>query len=485
MKTVLFFDRSDLTDMYIPIGLALKGKANVIHVAFSEEEKSKLKLARVENYIDYKAKLYENIESLPVDDAIIQEIDELIIKVTKGRFNLNSSIQSDRGYSILSYEEALLLVQSHYLVWKDIFSHYKIDLMYHEICSQFMVHIAAILCKNQGGIFRDIIQCSYDKEGYYYLNVDGENFTCSELESSYKYYLTHPDEIDRERCQSYLNSFRIDYSVFFGSEINISIPYCKIVFNALRRWAVKFRYKNRYNRIKDNITYWLINTNPAADKLRNIRDYKKKGIVFESETPDGETYYYYSFHLEPEATVLYLGDGIYENQIKLIQNIAASLPAGCYLYVKDHPHEHAYRDACDYERLMKVPNIRLIKQSIPGKKLIANAKGVFSINGTACFEALLLGKQVFCMGTSYYSCQERVNVIRNVRDIRAIVYSLKDIKYDDDENLLAFVYAYLLSSHSGYVYFFSNRQVTLGIDVEKNGKTIAEDIVKEFNEYNS
>lgn len=480
MKTVLFFDRCDLTDMYISIDVALKGRAKIVHVAFSEEEKIKLKAMNIDDYIDYQKRLNSYIEGNPVDYAIIREIDYLIIKASNGRFNLNSSIQSDRGFSILTYEEALLLSQSHYLVWKEIFALHKVDLMYHEICSHFMVHIAALLCKNQGGIYRDLIQCSYDRKGYYYLNVDGENFVCPEIEKRYQYFMDNPDTIDKERCQIYLENFRKDYSVFFGSEINLNMPYVKITFQALKSWVVRKVRRNKYDRIKNNINYWLLKQSASATKLHNIRDYKRKNIVFKNRIPEGETYYYYSFHLEPEATVLYLGEGIYENQVKLIQNIAASLPAGSYLYVKDHPHEYAYRDACDYERLIKIPNVRLMNQSIPGKQLIAKAKGVFSINGTACFEALLLGKQVFCMGTSYYSCQERVNVIKNVRDIRDIVYSLKDIEYMDDDNLFAFVDAFLQSAHAGYTDFFCNRHVILGIDISKNGFVMAQDILKEF-----
>ena len=82
---------------------------------------------------------------------------------------------------------------------------------------------------------------------------------------------------------------------------------------------------------------------------------------------------------------------IYANQVKLIENIAASLPVGYYLYVKDHPHELAYRKAEDYRRLMQIPNVRLLRKSIPGKLVIRNAVGVFTINGTAGFEGLLLG----------------------------------------------------------------------------------------------
>lgn len=480
MKTLLFFDRCDLTELYVSIGVHLKDKLNVVHVAFSDVEKQKLHAAGITDYIDYQGLLNRNIDSLPVDDSIIQEIDNTIIKASDGRFNLNSSIQSDRGFAMLSYNEAMLLAQSHYLAWKEIFSNQKVDIMYHEICSQFMVHIAALLCKSQGGVYRDVIQCVSDKEGYWYLNVDGENFRCHEIEKKYYCYRENPEMIDKKRCQSFLEKYRKDYSVFFGSEIKAEVPFGRILFMAVKSWLVKLLKIRNYDRIKDNITYWLLSTNSNARRLKNLYDYWSCGVKFITDIPEGETYYYYSFHLEPEATVLYLGDGIYQNQVKLIQNIAASLPAGTYLYVKDHPHEYAYRDACDYERLMKVPNIRLIHQAIPGKKLIADAKGVFSINGTACFEALLLGKQVYCFGNSYYSCQDRVNVIENVRDIRNTVYSLANKVYSDDDNLYAFVAAYLESSHSGYTVFFCNRQNTLGIDICQNGLAMAEDITKEL-----
>ena len=122
MNTILFFDRCELTDLYISISTHLTKSVNVIHVAFSSEEANKLKASGIIDYIDYQSLLKQHIDTSPVNDSIIQEIDSLIINITNGRFNLNSSIQSDRGFSILTYEEALLLAQSHYLTWKDIFS---------------------------------------------------------------------------------------------------------------------------------------------------------------------------------------------------------------------------------------------------------------------------------------------------------------------------------------------------------------------------
>ena len=278
MKTILFFDRCDLTDLYISIGLQLREEVNIVHVAFSTVEKNKLVAAGVTNYFDYQNRLNYYIDNVPVKEDIIQEIDTLIIKVTDGRFNLNSSIQSDRGFSILAYKEVLLLVQSLYFVWIEIFAKYLVDLMYHEICSQYMVHIAAILCKNQGGIYRDFVQCSYDKDGYRYINIDGENFSCPELETNYLFNKKNPNLIDRERCLKYLDNYRKDYSVFFGSEINAKIPYIKIAIQAITYWILKYVKLSHTDRLKDNINYWLLTTNVNAEKLRNLGDYKKRKI---------------------------------------------------------------------------------------------------------------------------------------------------------------------------------------------------------------
>ena len=89
MKTILFFDRCDLTDLYISIGLQLREEVNIVHVAFSTVEKNKLEAAGVTNYFDYQNRLNYYIDNVPVKEDIIQEIDTLIIKVTDGRFNLN------------------------------------------------------------------------------------------------------------------------------------------------------------------------------------------------------------------------------------------------------------------------------------------------------------------------------------------------------------------------------------------------------------
>lgn len=478
MKTILFFDRCNLTELYILLTKELHGKVNIIHVAYSDIESKELEDAGIHDYINYQKQLSKLVDSLKPTDELIQEIDNLIITQSNGEFSLNSSIQNDRGYTLLSYPEALLLACCHYTLWKDIFSKQHVDLMYHELASQFMTHIAGLVCKHQGGDFIYQTQLTSEEPGYSYLNLDGETFGCSELEEYYKYYKKHPDEIDVQRCKIFIEKFRSEYNVAFGNIIKPNTSKWSLFRESLKEKLGSFIYKNKYDRLKNNIDYWILRNKRAANKLYNLHEYKKKRIKF-SKPVDGEKYYYYSVHLEPEAVVLYLGGGLYVNQIKLIENIAASLPAGYYLYVKDHPHEFAYRRAEDYERLMKVPNIRLVDQRIPGKFLVKNAVGVLSIVGTAGFEGLIIGKQVYGFGNSYYTTTNRVNYVSNIRDLRSMIYENMGKSYDDDMELYTYVYSYLLSLHKGFVtYFGRERVVKSGINEKDNAKMISSDILK-------
>ena len=221
MKTVLFFDRCDLTRLYILLTHELKGKVEIIHVSYSDVESKMLCDAGITNFIDYHKELSGLVDNLKPTDSLLNEIDQLIIDQSKGLFNLNGSIQSDRGYSLLSYDESLLLACCHYTVWKKIFKQNHVDVMYHEPASQFMTHIAALLCKRQGGEFLYLTQLQGDDDGYTYKNIDGENFECKELEKKYLNYKEHPYEIDRRRCDAFIEKFRSSYSVAFGDLVNV------------------------------------------------------------------------------------------------------------------------------------------------------------------------------------------------------------------------------------------------------------------------
>lgn len=475
-RTVLFFDRCELTYLYGKMTPYMEG-VKVIHVAYSQAEANILAGMGIKSDYIYLQVYKEEYDNCLINNELLNLIDEDIITYSKGRFTLNSSIQSDRAFTLLSYEECLHQAVAHYLSWKTIFQDDHIDMLLHEPCSLFFNHIAAILCNKQGGTFTYQIQLEGDQEGFSYLYANDDDFCFKEVKDKFNYYLKHPDRIDRERCAHFLERFRKEQKVFFGNIINRRQPLWKLYINAARSYCIRLLNRKDSDKKYNLIDYWLLSQNSAWEKIRNIKGYERNHIHFYDSIPDGEKFFFYPMHLEPEAVVLYLGDGLYKNQVKLIENVAAALPPGYYLYVKDHPHEFAYRSPDDYARLSQVPNIRLLSQWLPGKEIIKRCEGLVTINGTAGFEALLMGKQVYCFGQSHYSFHPRVNFIKNIRDFRNAVYTNIGVEYADDEVMSAYIMGYLKALHPGYTNFFLGTADKLGINQDNNSERIAKDLV--------
>ena len=485
MKTVLLLDRSGLTTLYAHITPFLND-VNVIHVAYSKEEAEELNSYGITPDYIYLDQFKIEYDNAVYDDGTLERIDKDIIEFSGGRFNLNGAMQGDRGYTILSPEECIRSSVAHYRVWEAFLKQHKVDLLLHEPCSLFFNFIGCILCKKQGGNYLYQVASMSDILSYSYVNVYNDDFDYKEIKEKFQYFISNSSLIDYDRCNAFLNKFRKEQEAFFGSILNRRVPFLKLcrlaIITAIRNKAFMLFKATPQMRIYNNIKYWMACNNTALKRIKNLLMYKLKGVHFIKQLPEGEKYYFYPFHLEPEAVVLYLGGGIYQNQTKLIENIAASLPAGYYLYVKDHPHEYAYRDAIDYKRLMQVPNIRLINQWVSSKLIMKNAEGVITINGSAGFEAMLMNKQVYCFGHNMYSFVPRVQFVNHIKDLRPIIYSNINKDYHNDVELMAYIMAYLESGHYGYLDCYTGGPFIDSIDYYTVYKSVSDNIVSICNE---
>ena len=187
--------------------------------------------------------------------------------------------------------------------------------------------------------------------------------------------------------------------------------------------------------------------------------------------------------MEPEATVLYWSDGIYKNQVKLIENIAGQLPPNSYLYVKDHPHAECYRNSIDYISIKAIPNVKLLNPKVSGKLIIKFSEGLITLNGTSGFEALLFNKPVFTFGNAFYNSFKRVNYIHNIRDLRKVIYNSRNMNYKDDNDLFHFVGSYLKYSKEGFVEYYIEYPKIFKIDESLNSIKVANGLLNYFKQF--
>lgn len=483
-KSIIFFSRSELTFLYGSVHKYLRDKFDIIHIAYSEHEAKILSSAfGITDLIVFKdvAKTLLDVNLQPNN---LEEIDAMLITTSDGRFNLNSMLQSNRTSAYIGYENAIHTANVYYLTWMQIFNGRKVHFFIHEPVSLMLNQMAEAVCKMQGGVYTTHILVHGDRNLHNFIMVDHYNGVPVEIAKAYSRITAEELFQHNSRIIQFLTNFRSSYDIFFNAlgegENNLKLR------TKLRKSIFRQRIKNlivreAFHPVLDNIELFIHKDNLALRRLKNINSYN--GIKYDMFDPT-IPYYFFPLHLEPEAVVLYWAEGLYTNQVKLIENIAAQLPAGVLLYVKDHPHLYGYRDKIDYDRIQSIPNVRLLKTSISGKQIIKDCIGVITINGTGGFEALLMNKHVITFGSAFYGTCTRVNYVENIKELRKLLYELKTVKYVDDDNLKKFVLAYLESQKEGFTDFYGGMHKMLNVDLNINGNSVARGFQEYFLNYN-
>lgn len=472
MNTIVLFHRLELTDLFAPVGQALAEKnCRIVHLAYSQHEANRLRELGVTGDITiFKDEIRRLHPQSRADDTTLQDIDRLFIEQSGGAFNLNGAIQSDRGYSLLSLDEAQQLTITYVRFWREFLDRYQARVVVHETCSLMFNFVAAMLCAQRGGHYLYAIMAQGPGKGFQHLLMSGFDFSCPDLDHTCAAVDAGRLPVDATLGAEYLVEFRKSFNVFLGGAFKRP-SLASLAAKATAKALLKLVQPNRLDRVLDNIDYWQATRRSTSEKVRNLRRYSSE-VQFDTFDPD-KRFYFYPLHLEPEAVVLYHAHGFYTNQIKLIQNIAAQLPPGVYLYVKDHPHDHGYRSADDYLALKSVPNIRLIDTSVSGKQITAKSLGVITLTGTAGFEALLLGKQVYTFAKTFYSQAPGVVRLDHIRQLRAALYAAADRAAIDDNELHRYLTAYFAALHPGLTDYFAGRAQRYGIDLDANARQVA------------
>jgi hypothetical protein len=100
---------------------------------------------------------------------------------------------------------------------------------------------------------------------------------------------------------------------------------------------------------------------------------------------------------------LSLNSPVFSDMVGLIRAIAVSLPLGCQLFVKSHPHSlKAGEEENIVRECARFANIRYIDPRIETQDVVSNAKVVFSVASTAGFEALFQFKHVVVFGKDQF-----------------------------------------------------------------------------------
>ncbi|HQS52914.1 MAG TPA: hypothetical protein PLN99_13560, partial [Daejeonella sp.] len=185
--------------------------------------------------------------------------------------------------------------------------------------------------------------------------------------------------------------------------------------------------------------------------------------LFAKNVSDGEQYFIYPLHYEPESSTL-VRAFYFSDQLALIKTIAKVLPLGVKLVVKEHGGNQGYRKPGFYKEVSYLPNVILIPPQFEVSKLVKNCIGVITLTGRMGWEALVNKKPVITLGHTFWTSFPTVHYVVSWRELSEAVIRCcqqHDSK-PDDEQLVAFAAAYIQCTHEGA--FVLNTKNYLSVD---------------------
>jgi hypothetical protein len=136
------------------------------------------------------------------------------------------------------------------------------------------------------------------------------------------------------------------------------------------------------------------------------------------------------------------------DQASIVELVAAALPPGYDLVVKEHPMSIGRNPLGFLARLRRLRNVRLVEPHASSHDLIASSEGVVVISSTVGLEALLYEKPVLTIGQPFYAGLGVTLDVESFSEIRHAVPALLRFR-PDRERTVRFLHAAMRRCHSG------------------------------------
>ena len=136
------------------------------------------------------------------------------------------------------------------------------------------------------------------------------------------------------------------------------------------------------------------------------------------------------------------------DQASIIELIAASLPQGIDLVLKEHPMSIGRNPLALLRRLTRHPNVRLVDPFTSSHELIQRARAIAVISSTVGLEALLYGRPVLTVGQPFYSGYGVTVDVDSLRELPDATAALLEFE-PDREQTKRFLHAAMRACYPG------------------------------------
>lgn len=147
-----------------------------------------------------------------------------------------------------------------------------------------------------------------------------------------------------------------------------------------------------------------------------------------------QPYVLFFLNYQPEKTTTPMG-GVFDDQFLAARLLAAALPAGWQLLVKEHPRQFSahvdaapFRSVAFYQELIALPGVQLVPPNASTPELLRDCAATATVTGSIGWQGLLAGKPTLNFGRSWYGACRSCYVISSLSDMKT---ALTEIQHKD------------------------------------------------------
>lgn len=372
---------------------------------------------------DYDGYIHEK-DCQPIDKSLLDKMSQhesTIIKMLERKY-----VRIEPNRKTPSYEERVRVYHKHLRYWSHLLDVAQIKIaVFIRIPHEVYDYVIYCLCKIKGitvatareGPIRGFTYFMSDAFDYYPgFQTIYERYS-EELSDTPVDDISLPDGLN-QLYEAYTDRQK-DKTPYYVRSLKLkTLTAGRVFFKMLARlfWSIiRKHFARQLKQNKHDIKNYF-----SQRKLYKI--YTRLSII-----PDlTKRYIYFPLQFQPELSTSPVG-GVFVNQMLAIKMLSFYLPDDVFIYVKEHPMQDSYcRKEQFYHDLSKLPNVKLVAESINSYKLIENCVAVSSITGLAGFEGLFIDKPFIMFGSAISMYAPGTFRVRNNEDCqKALDHILK------------------------------------------------------------
>jgi hypothetical protein len=348
-------------------------------------------------------------------------------------------------FKYISYEQQILWIELIYKHLENILDEFKPDYIFDLDLAEFPRIALCEIC-----IYRNIPYITREEARYDFYSIP--SFDLGQTNNSYfieEYQRCLNLEDSFLDCEiKYIKEFR-DLSSIMAKELkaNETSKYDALpIIGSLKRIYSFWNYFKEQNKkggkeLIGSQSPLYCNSNKFVKSIAKqewlCRKYLRANKLFEKPVM-GEKYVYLPLHYIPESST-FTKAPFYVNEIQIIEAVSKALPIGWYLYVKEHQIMLGERGGEFYNRVKRIPNVRLVQLNYykDPKPWIEKSQGVVTISGTTAFEAALLGKKSLVFSNCSFDVINSVIRVKSIEELPELIREFANVGPNDNIHSVA------------------------------------------------